>query len=128
MEKRRQVTEEDLLVTEEMIARSYAGLKQSVRQAPSQALGSLGTTVRKHPVASAAAAIGAGIAIYGLFRLVTRHRAVRENVTGSREQRSRPDMTMEILSMIIPVVTPYIAGYLQKYMGRAFSGDRDEQL
>jgi hypothetical protein len=82
-------------------------------------------TVRKHPVAAAAAAVGAGIALYGLFRLMTRHGAARVSVAGSREQKSRPDMKMEILSMILPIVTPYIAGYLEKYMGRIFSGDRD---
>ena len=125
MEKRRQVTEEDLLMTEALIARSYGRLKQSVVQTPSQALGSLGKTARKHPLATAAAAVGAGIILYGLFKLVTRQGAVKERVAGSGEQRSRPDMTMEILSMIIPMVTPYIAGYLEKYLGRLFSGGRD---
>jgi hypothetical protein len=122
VEKRRQVTEEDLLMTEAMIARSYGRLKQSVIQAPSQALGSMGKTMRKHPFAAAAAAIGTGIALYGLYRLVTRKGAAKERGTGDREQRSRPDMIMEILSMILPMVTPYIAGYLEKYMGR---GERD---
>ena len=125
MEKRKQVTEEDLLMTEALIARSYGRLKQSVAQAPSQALGSMGKTMRKHPFAAAAGAIGTGIALYGLFRLVTRQGAVKERGAGDREQRSRPDMTREILSMILPMVTPYIAGYLEKYMGRLFSGDRD---
>ena len=125
MEKRRQVTEEDLHRTEAMIARSYGRLKQSVVQAPSQALGSMGKTMRKHPFAAASAAIGTGIALYGLYRLVTRKGAAKEGGAGDREQRSRPDMTMEILSMILPMVTPYIAGYLEKYMGRLFSGDRD---
>jgi hypothetical protein len=35
-------------------------------------------------------------------------------------------MTMEILSMIIPLITPCIAGYPENYMGRIFSRDRDE--
>ena len=122
---RRQVTEEDILITEALIARSYERLKQSVVQAPSQTLGSMGKTVRKHPFASAAAAVGAGIILYGLFRVMTREGAVRERVAGSREQKTRPDMTMEILSMIIPLITPYIAGYLENYMGRIFSGNRD---
>jgi hypothetical protein len=34
-------------------------------------------------------------------------------------------MRWEILSLIIPLVTPYIAGYLEKHMGRIFSADRD---
>jgi hypothetical protein len=118
VERRRQVTEEDILMTEAMIARSYGRLKQSVVQAPSQALGSLGKTVKNHPFAAAATAVGAGITLYGLFRVMTRQGA------GSREQGSRPDMKMKILWMILPMVTPYIAGYLEKYVGRIFSGDR----
>jgi hypothetical protein len=125
VEKRKQVTEEDLLMTEAMIARSCRRLKQNIARAPSQALSSMGGTVRKHPVAAAAAAVGAGIALYGLFRLITRHGSARENVTDRREQKSRSDMRMEILSMILPIVTPYIAGYLEKYMGRIFSENRD---
>lgn len=125
MEMRRQVTEEDILMTEALIARSYGRLKQSVVQAPSQALGSVGGTIRKHPYASAAAAVGAGITLYGLFRLMNRHGALKESIAGRGEQKSRPDMRWEILSLIIPLVTPYIAGYLEKHMGRIFSADRD---
>lgn len=125
MERRKQITEEDILLTEAMIASSYGRLKQSVARAPSQAMGSLGGTVRKHPLAAAAAAVGVGIALYGLFRMMTRRGAVREQAAGSREQASRPDMKMEILSMLLPIVTPYIASYLEKYMKKIFSGDRD---
>jgi hypothetical protein len=125
VEKRRQVTEEDILMTEAMIARSYGRLKRSVTQAPSRAFSSAGETVRKHPFATAAAAVGAGIALFGLFRLMTRQGAEREKDAGSRERRSSPDMTREILSMIIPIITPYVTGYLKNYMAKVFSGDRD---
>jgi hypothetical protein len=124
VEKRRQVTEDDILMTEAMIARSYGRLKQSVARAPSQALSSLGGTIRKHPVATAAVAVGAGLTLFGLFRLLTRQGATGGSA-GSGEQKSRPDMKMEILSMILPLVTPYVAGYLEKYMGRIFSKDRN---
>ena len=124
MEKRRQITEEDILMTEAMIARSYGRLKRSIVQAPSRAFSSAGETVRKHPFAAAAAAVGAGIALFGLFRLMTRQGAAREK-TGSRERGSGPDMTREILSMIIPIVTPYVTGYLKNYMAKVFSGERD---
>jgi len=124
VEKRRQVTEQDILVTEAMIARSYGRLKQSVARAPSQALNSMGGTIRKHPVAAAAVAVGAGLTLYGLFRLLTRKGTSRENLAGRREQHSGPDMKMEVLSMILPMVTPYIASYLEKYLGKIFSGDR----
>ena len=125
MENRRQVTEEDILMTEEMIALSFGRMKRSVVQAPSRAFSSAGDTVRRHPVAAAAAAVGAGIAIYGLFRLMTRRSATRENVPVRREHESRPDMSREIISMIIPLVTPYVIGYLKNYMEGIFSSKRD---
>ncbi len=112
-------------MTEAMIARSYGRLKRSVAQAPSRAFSSAGETVRKHPFATAAAAVGAGIALFGLFRLITRHGAAREKTGSSRERGSGPDMTREILSMIIPIVTPYVTGYLKNYMAKVFSGERD---
>lgn len=121
MERRRQITEEDILMTEAMIARSYGRVKRSVMQAPSRAFSSAGETVRKHPFATAAAAVGAGIALFGLFRLMTRQGAD----AGSRERGSRPDMTREILSMIIPLAAPYVTGYLKDYMAKVFSGERD---
>jgi hypothetical protein len=92
VERRRQITEEDILMTEAMIARSYGRVKRSVMQAPSRA-----------------------------FRLMTRQGAD----AGSRERGSRPDMTREILSMIIPLAAPYVTGYLKDYMAKVFSGERD---
>jgi len=111
-------------MTEAMIARSYGRLKQSVARAPSQALNSMGGTIRKHPVAAAAVAVGAGLTLYGLFRLITRKGTSRENLGGRKEQQSGPDMKMEVLSMILPMITPYIASYLEKYIGKIFSGER----
>jgi hypothetical protein len=125
VEKRRQVTEEDILVTEEMIARSFGRLKKSVARAPSRAFGSAGETVRKHPVAAVAAAIGVGIILYGFFRVMTRHGAAKGKAAGSRDRGSSPDMSREILSMIIPIVTPYVTGYLKNYMVGIFSRERD---
>ena len=53
MKNPRQITEEDILVTEALIAESYGRLKKSVVQAPSRALGSVGGTIRNHPFAAA---------------------------------------------------------------------------
>jgi len=125
VEKRRQVTEEDILMTEEMIALSFGRMKRSVVQAPSRAFSSAGDTVKKHPVAAAVAAVGAGIAIYGLFRLMTRRSTTRENVPFRRERESRTDMSREIISMIIPLVTPYVIGYFKDYIEGTFSRKRD---
>jgi len=125
VENRRQVTEEDILMTEEMIALSFGRLKRSIVHVPSRAFSSAGETVRRHPAAAAVAAVGAGIAVYGLFRLMTRRSASGEKVPVHRERESRPDMSREILSVIIPLVTPYVVGYLKDYMEGIFSRKRD---
>jgi len=112
VKKRRPITDEDILLTEALIAGSYARMKLSVVEAPSQILlGSLGKTVRDHPLASAAAAGGAGLLLYGILDQMNRHSAAKEE---NVKRMSRPDMTTELLLQIIPLVSPYIAGYLEK--------------
>jgi hypothetical protein len=129
MENRRCVTEEDLLITESLIAESYGQLKQSVVQTPSRAFRSLGQTVRDHPFATAATAVVAGIAVYGIIKLITSHASVQETEGRPRvtlqKDRSRPDLMHEMLSMILPLVAPYITGYIQKYIGRILSKEPD---
>lgn len=127
MERRRPITEEDILLTELLIARSYGNLKQSVVREASRTLssvgGSVGGTIKKHPYAAAGAAVGAGIILYGLFRLMNRDGPAKGRAAGGRDPMSRPGMTMEILSMIMPIVTPYITAYVEKYLGMKFSRD-----
>jgi hypothetical protein len=129
MENHRRVTEEDLLITEALIAKSYSQLKQSVIQAPSRAYRSVGQTVREHPFATAATAVVAGIVVYGIIKLITPRTSVQEAQGRSRvtmqKDTSRPDLMHEMLSMIIPLVAPYITGYIQKYIGGILSGERD---
>jgi hypothetical protein len=129
MENRKRVTEEDLLITEALIAKSYGQLKQSVIQAPSRACRSVGQTVREHPYATAATVVVAGVAVYGIIKLITSRTSVQEAKGRSRvtvqKDTSRPDLIQEMLPMIIPIVAPYIMGYIQKYLGRIQSGDRD---
>jgi hypothetical protein len=129
MENRRRVTEEDLLITEALIAKSYSQLKQSVIQAPSRAYRSVGQTVREHPFATAATAVVAGIVVYGIIKQITSRASVQEAQGRSRvtmqKDTSRPDLMHEMLSMIIPLVAPYITGYIQKYIGGILSGERD---
>ena len=129
MENHRRVTEEDLLITEALIAKSYSQLKQSVIQAPSRAYRSVGQTVREHPFATAATAVVAGVVVYGIIKLITSRASGKEaqgrsQVTMQKET-SRPDLMHEMLSMIIPLVAPYITGYIQKYIGGILSGERD---
>ena len=129
MENRRLVTEEDLLITEALIANSYSQLKQSVIQAPSRAFRSVGQTVREHPFATAATAVVAGVAVYGIFKLITSRASVQKAQGKERvplqKDTSRPDLMQEMLPMIIPLVAPYITGYIQKYFGRIQSIERD---
>jgi len=129
MENRRRVTEEDLLITETLIAQSYGKLKQSVIQAPSRACSSVGQTVREHPYATAGAAIVAGVVVYGIYRIMT------SRTSGKKARRSDPDsrhkgmnhmdFMQQIMPMIMPLVAPYIAGYLRNYLGAILSPERD---
>ncbi len=115
MESRRRITEDDLLVTEALIAESYGRVKKSVVQAPSRALGSVGGTIRNHPFAAAATAIVGGIAAYVIITRMTSHGA------GQKEERSHPGLGYEMQAMIIPLVAPFIIGYIQKYLGSILS-------
>jgi hypothetical protein len=121
VEKRRPITEDDVLLTELLIARSYGNLKQSVIKTSFEALGSVGGTIKKHPYATAGAAVGTGILLFGLFSLLNRGSSRKGH---GRERKSRPDITSELFSLLMPVVTPYITAYLEKYLGRVFSRDR----
>ncbi|MFA4848393.1 MAG: hypothetical protein WC626_01575 [Methanoregula sp.] len=129
MENRRCITEEDLLITEALIAQSYGQLKQSVVQVPSRAYRSLGQTAREHPYATAGTAVVAGVVLYGIIKKMTSHTSVQE--TPVKEQvphqkdTCRPDPMHDMLLMLIPLVTPYITSYIQKYLGEMQSGKRD---
>jgi hypothetical protein len=113
MKNRKQITEEDLLVTEALIAESYGRLKKSVVQAPHKALGSVGGTIRKHPFAAAAAAVAGGIGVYMIATRMASHRA---DARQKREQSS-PDLVKEMLLIFLPMAAPHIAMYIQKYLG-----------
>lgn len=129
METHRRVTEEDLIVTEALIAQSYSHLKQSVMQAPSRACRSFGETVgqtiREHPYASAATAVVAGAGAYGILNLMTSRPSVQEVQERSRgtikHESSHPDLMQEILLMMIPLAAPYLTDYIQKYLGSILS-------
>jgi hypothetical protein len=129
VEDHRRVTEEDLLITEALIAESYGRLKQSVVQAPSRALRSAGQAISEHPFAAAATATVAGIIAYKLLGLLTPrvvvHEADVQPHATVKTARSRPDLMMEILSVILPLAAPYVAGLIQSYLGKIHPGERD---
>jgi hypothetical protein len=128
VKNRRPITEDDVYLTELLIARSYGKLKQSVVKASSDALGSVGDavggTVRKHPYATAGAAVGAGILMFMFFRLMNPGGSSRRKDDSGRE-KSRSGRHHDILGMLAPLVMPYLTAYLEKYLGRMFARDRD---
>jgi hypothetical protein len=125
MENRRRITEEDILVTEALIAESYSQLKHSVVQAPSRALRSAANTAREHPYATAATAVVAGAALYGIFKIVTSRPSGKEARDASRQKEGGgADLLQALLPMILPVITPYITGYIRKYLGKIQTGER----
>lgn len=129
MEKYRRITEEDLLITEALIAQSYGQLKQSVVKAPSHAYRSLGQMAREHPYATAGTAVVAGVVLYGIIKKMTSHTSVQEAPVKEQvpvqKDTCRPDPMHDMMLMLIPLVTPYITSYIQKYLGEKQSGKRD---
>jgi hypothetical protein len=125
MKNRRPINEDDILLTEMLIAQSYGNLKKSVVQASSETLGTLGgavgSTVRKHPYATAGAAVGAGIVLFGLFKLLNREGSGKR---GAEDRGQKSGMNMDILSILMPLVTPYLTAYLENYLGKMVSQDR----
>lgn len=119
MENRRPITEDDIYLTEMLLARSYGHLKGSVIRSSSEALGSFGEvfggTVRRHPHAAAGAAIGAGLLLFLLAKLTGGGEPSRRSAA-AREERPRSSPAMDLLGMLLPFVTPYITAYI----GRAF--------
>jgi hypothetical protein len=120
MKSRKRITEEDLLVTEALISESFGRLKNSVSRAPSRALGSVSGTIHRHPFAAAAAALAGGLAAYVIIKQLTTSRVA---VSSQKKERNRPDLMMEMLSMLLPLAAPHIAGYIQKYVGRILSAE-----
>ena len=128
MNKRRQVTEEDLLIREALISQSYSQLKQSVIQAPSRMYQSISQTAREHPYETAAAGVVAGVAVGGIIKMKSSGASVpraheRVRVTIEKDT-SRQDLMREMLPIIIPLVAPYLEGFIQKYIGGIPSVER----
>jgi hypothetical protein len=127
VETRKPITEDDVLLTELLLARSYGNLKKSVVKTSFAALGSVGGTVRKHPYATAGAAAGAaagaGLLLFMLVRMM-RGGGSRRNADEGRGHATRPDMALDFLSLLMPVITPYITAYVEKYLGRTISHGR----
>lgn len=124
MEKRKPITQDDVHMTELMIARSFANLKQSAVQTSRRSLRSAGGSLKQNPYAVAGAAVGAGILLFGIFRLVTRKGVVKKSTAVERHSASRSGLTMELLSLMIPIVKPYVTAYLENTVGKRLSKGR----
>jgi hypothetical protein len=128
MGNRRRITEEDLLITEALIAQSYGQLKQSVIQVPSRAIHSIGQTVCRHPYATAGTAVVGGAAMYGLIKMMTSPGSLPEAPAQERVQAQKdirhPDLMHEMLLMLIPLAVPYITSYVQTYLASVQSKER----
>lgn len=128
MKNRRRITDEDLFVTEALIAESYGRLKKHVIEAPARALGPISQTISEHPLEAATAAVGGGIAAYGIARMITPDEGGKENKKQhgkKKKAKRRQDPMMDILSAIIPLLLPYLTGYLEKNMGTRQESTRD---
>ena len=111
----RRVTEEDLHVTEALIADSFARLKRSVAEAPHEAIRPAADLVREHPFASTAAAAGAGVIAFQVARMMFGSRARHQEA-----RRGRAD----VLGPLLSLAAPYVTSMLQQQLGKALSGER----
>jgi hypothetical protein len=128
MKDRRRVNEDDLLLTELLIARSYGKLKRSVIQMPSRAFASISRTVSEHPYATAATAVAGGAAAYGIVKMMSSHnpdRQAPDTSSSRKKETNRPDLMQEMLPLILPIVTPIITSYIQKYLETIQPGERE---
>lgn len=119
----RPVTDEDVHITEALIAHSFSNLKKSLSKKPIDLTKPVTDTIKEHPLATVGVAAGAGLLAYELIRLVTPRVVVKEIAVQPqvevREQR-RKDLTSQLVSLAMP----YLAGILQQELGRIISGSR----
>ncbi|MEI7858109.1 MAG: hypothetical protein WCH85_11505 [Methanomicrobiales archaeon] len=134
----RQITEEDVLVTEALITESYSRLKTHVLEAPARALGpisrTISETISEHPLEAAATAVGGGIAAYGIARMVTSGDREKGDPKQSgkkhgkkKKAKGRHDPMMDILSALVPLAIPYLTGYLKNVMAPHPDSPKDDR-
>jgi hypothetical protein len=112
------VTEEDLHVTEALIADSFARLKRSIAEAPHEAIRPAANAIREHPFATTAAAAGAGVIMFQIAKMAFGSRTPR------REAHKGRGIGMDIVGQLLPLAAPYITSMLQRQLGKALSGER----
>ncbi|HMK45234.1 MAG TPA: hypothetical protein VK436_01280 [Methanocella sp.] len=110
------VTEEDLRLTEALIARSFLRVKATIANTPTELLTPAKNTIKEHPIAATATAAGAGLIIYEIIKMASPKPAIRE-VPPARPIRTENPGT-DIKSQIVTAALPYVASYLQQEIGR----------
>ena len=114
----RRVTEEDLHVTEALIADSFARLKRSVAEAPHAAIRPAADMIKEHPFATTAAAAGAGVIAFQLARMMF------GGGGHHKEARRGRGIGMDALGPLLSLAAPYVTSMLQQQLGKALSGER----
>jgi len=112
------VTEEDVKATEARIMGSFAGLKRSILDIPSEVAKPVTDTIREHPYASVAAAAGAGFLAFRVARqILPRTRVVVREAPGEPapevKEHKKTSLVSRIISQAVPMITPYVANYVQ---------------
>lgn len=118
MGARRRVTEEDLHVTESLIADSFARLKRSIAEAPHEAIRPATGLIREHPLIATAAAAGAGMIAFQLMKMMLEAKARR------REAHRGRGAWLNAIGPLISLAAPYITSMLQQHLDKALSGER----
>jgi len=111
------VTEEDLRLTEALIARSFLRVKTSIASTPAELLTPAKNTIREHPFAATATAAGTGLIIYEIIKMASPKPPVRE-VSLDRPARVMGSPGADIKSQVVSTVLPYVASYIQQELGR----------
>lgn len=120
----KKVTEEDIHLTEAMIARSYNNMKQAVTKMPSDLTKPLSGVVKDHPIAVAAGAAGAGLIAYEFIRLITPRVVVKEMALQPELEVKGPVQKSDLTSQVISFAMPYLLAHLQTYLGKVMSGQK----
>jgi hypothetical protein len=114
----RRVTEEDLHVTEALIADSFARLKRSIAEAPHEAIRPATNVIREHPFATTAVAAGAGVILFQMAKMMFASRAPH------KEAHRGKGIGMDVMGPLLSLAAPYITSMLQQQLGKALSGER----
>jgi len=111
------VTEEDLHVTEALIADSFGRLKKSITDAPHEAVRPASNLIREHPFITTAAAAGIGVVAFQAFRMMAPRKA-------AKGQEKRGGLSSGLVGQLLTLAAPYIASTLQQQLSHALSGER----